>query len=70
VAAGYAGVFAELAARTDEREPVAEQHARERMAHERSPIRLVDEAMAAVACVLDSPTALSHAMHAVAEQPA
>jgi len=67
VAARHAGVFAERTARADERHPVAEQHTRQRMTHERPAIRLMDEAVTAVAGVLDASVALADAMHVMAE---
>ena len=70
MAAGHAGVLAEVAARADERHPVSEQHARHRMTDERSAVGLMDEAVTAVAGVLDAAVALRHSMHVVSEQSA
>ena len=69
--AGTAGVFAEAAARADERDPVPEQHAGDRVTNQLPPSRLVHEAVSAVARVLHRSTiTLGHGVHAVSQQAA
>ena len=70
MAAGHARVLAEVAARTDKRYPVPEQHAGHRVPDQRPAVGLMDKAMAAVTGVLDASSAFGHAMHMVSEQPA
>ena len=65
-----ARILAERAARRNKCDPVSEQDAAERVANDVATRRLMNEAVAAVAGVFRAAIAVSHRMHAVAEEPA
>jgi hypothetical protein len=68
--AGATGVFAVIAARFDETDPVAEEEAFQGMRHPPAADALLDERMPTAARVLESSGSNRHDMHAVAEEAA